>query len=643
MSKGKKTIALLLCLLLLLAAAFLLSGYLYYTLMKKEPVGLDIGLFLQSLFSDALHLRLFLALLLISFVACVTLFSRGFTNEYKSDMQNITDSITTPVRAGQAQHGSARFLTQKEIRKAFPMTVLPARIREKNGLRLPKGGITIGYEKNKKTGAETVFFVEDDIHSLILGATRSGKTRGFILQSISLTALSGESMILSDPKGELLDYTSPYLKELGYEVVAIDFRMPKKSKRYNFLQPVVDAMKAGDMPKAIDCTWDIATTIVPETYEKIWQNGEKSVIAGAILAVVYDNRNKPQHQNLSTVYSFINRMSGVDRNGILFLKKYVDRLPYEHPAKEVFGVAINAPDKQRASFITGALSTLNLFTNPHIRDMTAQSDFSLRDTGGRKRAVFIVLPDDKNTFNSLASLLIEQQYTALVEFADAMGGRLPNRCNFILDEFGNFTKIPNFLNFLTVGGGRGIRFNIVIQSFAQLAEKYGDKITEGIKDNCQCLIYLASSNPKTVQEISQRLGKYTVASFGRSSGRTGHSTSFSSNQSQSLTGRELLTADEVSLIMRPFVLVLYQGKHPAIMQIPDISKWRFNQWLGMGDMEHNRQLRMVRQMQRRERVEGKAVPCDTWDTLYTEQKPYMPDIEMMYMNDEIGDGFREMD
>ena len=622
--------------------AFILSGFIYFTVVLKEPIGLDIGAFLSSLLQHELHRRLFLALLLIAAVICMVIISKDFTNEYKSDMQKVTDNISIPVKAGQAQHGSARFMTQKDIEKNFCSQMLPKSIRHKEEIAISKGGLIIGYESKKK--AEKVYILDDDIHTLILVATRSGKTRGLILQSVCLLGMSGENMVISDPKGEIFDYTTPYLRDFGYEIVALDFRSPSKSNRYNFLQTVVDAVQEGDLPKAIDAAWDIADVLVKETKEKVWSDGEKSVIAGAILSVVYDNSDKVRYQDMATVYSFINRMSGYDESTEeMHLKKYMDSLEVEHPAKEILGVVVNAPARQRASYLSSALATLRLFTNPNIRNMTAASDFDLKGLGSKKRAMFLILPDEKNTFHSLASLFVQQQYTALVELADSKGGRLPIRCNFLLDEFGNFTKIPNFVNFLTVGGGRGIRFNLVIQSFAMLDEKYGKEGKEAIKDNCQCLVYLASSNQTTLQEISQRLGKYTVASFGKSSGRSGRSTNVSSNQSQNLTSRDLLTSTEVSRLERPFVIVLKQGKDPAIMQIPDISQWRMNLWLGMGDETHNTELRMFRQSQRPERAVEQYIPCDTWDVFFLQEKFEMPQIEdAMYLNDGFEDyGFEE--
>lgn len=613
----KKIMLILAAAVLMLVLAFFVSSYVYFIGFENTFRDIRYEQFLRSLFANEPHRRIFLAVFLLGLLGIAVLELRDFGNEYRSDKKKVTDDLYIPERAGQLQYGSAGFMDKEEKEKAFETAVLPQDYRQEPWKAESGGGIIVGYEKAKafhKPMREKVYFVSDDVHSLILGATRSGKTRGFILQSICFLGLSGESIIISDPKGEIFDYTEPYLKTLGYEVLTLNFRKPKKSHRYNFLQPVADAVNEDDIPKAIDRTWDLVTAIVPEAREKIWENGEKSILAGAILSVVFDNRKKPDYQNLSTVYSFINKMSGIDPfTGEMYLKSYVDGLQDDHPAKEIYGVAIHAPSKQRMSFITSALSTLNLFTNPHIRDMTKRSDYVLKETGNRKRALFLILPDEKNTFHTLASIFVEQQYTALVEQADERGGRLKNRCNFLLDEFGNFTKIPNFLNFLTVGGGRGIRFNLVIQSFAQLNEKYGNHATTGIKGNCHIWVYLASSEKETRDEISHMLGKYTVASYGKSSQRNGQGTA---NRNQSLTGRELLTADEVGLIKRPYVLVLYQGKRPSMMQIPDMSQWRFNDWLGMGNREANIQLRIQRQAAHCDRQDEPFVPCDTWNSIF---------------------------
>lgn len=488
-----------------------------------------------------------------------------------------------------------------------------------------KGGLVVGYEKKRDT--EHLFYLEDDVHSLILGATRCGKTRSIILQSVCLLGLTGESIVLTDPKGEIYDYTKFFLERLGYEVVALDFKNPLKSSRYNFLQPIIEAVNNGDTAKANDLVWDMTESLVgePKGGEPIWRDGQASVIAGAIMSVIFDNKKNYKFQNLTNVYNFINYMCKSDPKGNMHLNKYIDELDDNHPAKTLFGVALIAPSKTRGSFFSSALATLRLFTNPSIYNMTNASDFNLEDTGNKKRAIFIILPDQKTTFNGLASLFVYQHYVALTENADRLGGRLNVRTNFLLDEFGNFTKIPAFSNMLTVGGGRGIRFNIVIQSFAQIEEKYGKEQAETVKDNCHCLIYLKSENPNTNAEISRRLGKYTTSSYGRSSNS---SKVENTSSSMSLIARDLLTLDEVAKIARPYILVMYSGSCPAVMQMPDLSKWYFNTALGLGNKDFNTKVRFTRQNSREERS---CKPFDLWgiwehyktDAEVTQEKEYV--------------------
>ena len=142
--------------------------------------------------------------------------------------------------------GTARWQTEKEFQKNFKCNKIS--LNGKKEFKNEKGGLVVGYKRKRNT--EEIYYVEDDIHSLTIGATRSGKTRSVVLQTIGNLALAGESMILSDPKGELFEYTSPYLKSKGYKVITLDFKNPMKSNRYNFLQPVIDAVNRQDYRKA---------------------------------------------------------------------------------------------------------------------------------------------------------------------------------------------------------------------------------------------------------------------------------------------------------------------------------------------------------------------------------------------------------
>ena len=476
-----------------------------------------------------------------------------------------------------------------------------------------KGGTVIGMYKHKNW--EYVIFVGGDMHTLCIGATRSGKSRTVVLESIGLQALAGENLVCSDPKGELYQYTYPFLERLGYKVLTLDFKNPLKSSRYNFLQTVIEYVNQGDIPKAIEATWDITAALVPEDShgERIWSDGEASIIAAAIMAVVYDNKDKPEYQNLTNVYYFISEMCKAG-DSELPLNKYVKGLKEDHPARALLGISQVAPSKTRGSFFTAALTTLRLFTNPYVCDMTAISDFTAEEICSGKTALFIILPDEKVTYYSLASLFINQLYERLVKIADDRGGRLKNRINFNLDEFGNFMKIPAFSNKLTVGGGRGIRFNLYLQDFAQLEEKYGRESYPTIISNCHVWVYLQSDGPETQKLISEKLGNYTVASSSQSTQYSGIGISPGNMTSSSnLTARPLLTPDEVGKIKRPYSLVTSR-EYPAMLNAPDLSKWYFNQMFGLGDPEHNRKVREEREKRRPVRTcDGKMKLWGVWD------------------------------
>ena len=457
------------------------------------------------------------------------------------------------------------------------------------------GGIVVGMEKCE--GMEKLYYLGDDTHTLTIGATRSGKTRCLVIQSICSIGLSGESLVISDPKAELFHYTSEYLKKLGYEVICLDFKNPEKSSRYNLLQPVIDAVKEKDFERAEMYAWDITNILVGDntSNEKIWENGEKSTIAAAILCVVVDNAKRPEYQNLTNVYWFIAEMSKAV-GGKTPMSEYMKKLDSNHPARALMSIAEVAPSRTKGSFDTSALTTLRLFTSHSVYSITHKSDYNISDIGRKKQALFLILPDEKTTYYPIASLMVSQLYELLVRQSDLRGGRLENRVNFVLDEFGNFTKLSDFTNKLTVAGGRGIRFNLFLQSFEQLAQKYDKETSAIVKSNCQTWVYLQADDKETLQDVCDKLGKYTTSAYQLSS-QHGRYVNPSSSHSISLVARELLTTDEIRRISRPDQIVISRA-HPALMYAPDLSQWYFNRMCGLGDPEHNRLVREAREKAR---------------------------------------------
>lgn len=220
----------------------------------------------------------------------------------------------------------------------------------------------------------------------------------------------------------------------------------------------------------------------------------------------------------------------------------------------------------------------------------------IADIGKRKQALFFILPDEKTTYYPIASLMVSQLYELLVHQSDERGGRLLNRVNFVLEEFGNFTKINDLTNKLTVAGGRGMRFHFFLQSFEQLTEKYSKETAAIVKSNCQSWVYLQADDKETLSEICEKLGKYTCSAYQLSS-QHGKYVNPSSSSSISLVARDLLTTDEIRRVSRPYQIVVSRS-HPAMMLSPDLSKWYFNQMLGLGDKEHNRKVREERERKR---------------------------------------------
>ena len=150
---------------------------------------------------------------------------------------------------------------------------------------------------------------------------------------------------------------------------------------------------------------------------------------------------------------------------------------------------------------------------------------------------------------------------------------------------------------LTVAGGRKIRFNLFVQSFSQLDNKYGKEVAENIRDNCQTWIYLKTASNETANTISKKLGTYTTSSYSRSSSYSKYQ-SGSNSESVNLISRNLLTEDEILRVERPYVLIIQAGLFPIITKLPDISNWKFNELFGMGNEDHNTELRLRRENER---------------------------------------------
>ncbi len=510
---------------------------------------------------------------------------------------------------GDGQYGTSWWLDKKDYSKIFKCNILD-RNKKYDTVSFSSGGVIVNFER--KDNLEKYYYIDDNLHLLLVGSSGSGKSRSIIIPTITMLGLAGENMFISDIKGELYLYTANKLKELGYDVIAIDYIQFLKSNKYNYLDIVINAVEDGNIALAESLVNDIVNVLVTKNdkTEPIWVNGEMSVIKTAIMAVVLENKGKRRYQTLANAYYFVAEMFKTAEDGEMLIDKYMKNKEANDPIKKFYAVAGTAPSKTRGSFVAAALSTLQMFINEYVANNTQSSDFDLRNFPKKKTALYVLLPDDRDTYHKLGSLLVQQIYTALVETSREQGGELGIRMNFILDEFANFTKIDTFQSMLTVSRSRNIRFLICLQSFGQLEERYGKEGTQNILDNCAWM-YLKSANIDTATKISDKLGTYTCQSYGESSNT--NIKSYNSSSSMSLISRKLLTPDEVQRIESPYILLMIPGKQSALLIVPDISKMYFNKLNGMGSKSENKRLRTEREEMREETKMKKIKIWDIWN------------------------------
>lgn len=521
----------------------------------------------------------------------------------KVNLNDTTDTVKVanfelPKPVGKGQMGTSWFTTEEDKENMFSTWI--------EGEPLNKGGMIMGSKIIE--GKRKFYFDDEDVNTLIIGTTRSGKSRREYLPSIYLLANSGENIYINDPKGELFIYTNEYLRSKGYEVLNIDFRNPKKSLRYNYLRYINEAIKDERFDEAVEKTWDIVSLLVGEAKgEKLWNNGEASVLASAILYICFEAPEE-EYKNLTNVYYFIANMCKSDEQGKMAISKVYEQLSLTHPARSVFAVAEIAPEKTRGSFFTSALATLRIFVDSNVADMTKTSkvdneNVDINILGTKKKvAIFCTIPDEKETRSILSTLLIDQLYMNLVEIANTHGGRLPTRVNMLIDEFGNLPKINNFEKKLTVSLGRGVRWIVAIQGIGQLYAVYEKDVAKIITSNCHDWIYLLTTDPEQSEMLSKKTGTYTVQTKSVSSSTTLQGTKVNNNvnysSSANVTKRNLLTPDEIERLQPPYVLILKGRELPSIFELPDLSQLKANELYGMGNPEHNIKLTKEREEKR---------------------------------------------
>jgi len=391
------------------------------------------------------------------------------------------------------------------------------------------------------------------------------------MPSIWAIGKTEDSMVVTDPKGELYKKCNEYLKNQGYNVILLDFRNPRRGNTWNPLTPVNRFLEQKEEAKATEAAWDISNTIVsqkPSKGDPIWKEGKESLIAALILATAYEAGENEKH--MGSVYNVLAKLGASTPNGQIPLNDYIDSLPEQHVARLAYTTARISPYRMRASFFGDASATLRLWSDPSIVELTAKQDHSLENIAKEKTAVFLVIPDEKSTRHVLATIYLEQVYQALVDLTNQnKEGKLNRKVYLILDEFGNLPAISEFDKKISVAGGRGMKFCLVVQDIAQLKKNYKDSVNT-ITSNCRTWVYLATDETSTAKSISDKLGNYTTETKTRST--SSGSQSKSSSTSYGLTKRPLMTTDEILRWPADYSLIMKSREYPAKLPLPDLSK-----------------------------------------------------------------------
>ena len=348
-----------------------------------------------------------------------------------------------------------------------------------------------------------------EYHTLVIGATGSGKTQDTILPTIKVLAKKGESIICTDPKGELYEKTAGLLKEKGYDILLLNFRSPQNGAAWNPLSMPYRLYKSGNQDKAIELLDDLAANILYEensgNQDPFWEKTAADYFAGIALAMFEDTTEDKININSINMTATV----GEDKfGGSTYIKEYFNLKDPASPAYVNASGTVMAPSDTKGSIISVFKQKVKLFASrENLSEMLSHSDIELDSIGKKKTAVFIIIQDEKKTYHSLATIFIKQVYETLIDVAQANGGKLPVRTNFLLDEFANMPPLKDVTTMITAARSRQIRFIMIIQNYAQLNKVYGKDDAETIKGNCGNIIYLISTELAALEEISKLCGE----------------------------------------------------------------------------------------------------------------------------------------
>ena len=390
-----------------------------------------------------------------------------------------------------------------------------------------------------------------NVNVLVVGGSGSGKSASYSIPNAY--QLLG-SYVFTDPKGELYDRTAGYLRSKGYEIKVLNLVRPQYSDGYNPLMHISSEID-------VDV---IANTIVKGQKtgdggsDPFWDDSAEMLLKALIY---YLMATRPEEeQNLASCAELVRAANS--KGGSNLLTELISKLPYDHPARMNYKSIEIAPEKTYSSILSTLQSKLGKFDSKEIAELTSTDTINFEDIGNKKTAVYVISSDTHTAYDFLLTIFFSQMIQQLYNYADDNGGALKVPTYFILDEFANIGKIPDFDKKISTSRSRKISFSVILQNLDQLEAVY-EKSYETIIGNCDTHVFLGSNSYKTVEYFSKALGEKTIERDSISINRDRQYFKTGQSTSDQVMARALMTPDELRRMDNDLCIIFEKGIKPV--------------------------------------------------------------------------------
>ena len=363
------------------------------------------------------------------------------------------------------------------------------------------------------------------------------------------------SYVFTDPKGELYDRTAGYLKQNGYKIKVLNLVHPQYSDGYNPLMHVASEID-------VDI---IANTIVKgqktegSNSDPFWDDSAEMLLKALIYYLMATRPD--EEQNLASCAELVRAANS--NGGSNLLTELMSQLPYDHPARMNYKSIEIAPEKTYSSILSTLQSKLGKFDSKEIAELTSTDTIDFEQIGNEKTAVYVISSDTHGAYDFLLTIFFSQMIQQLYDLADNSPGlKLKVPTYFILDEFANIGRIPDFDKKISTSRSRAISFSVILQNLDQLEAIY-EKANETIIGNCDTHVFLGSNSQKTVEYFSKALGEKTISHSSTSVNRDKSHAKTGTSDSDQIMGRALMTPDELRRMDNDLCIIFEKGIKPV--------------------------------------------------------------------------------